>query len=130
MRESIFKTITCVKSSDLQDGPSTPGQERATAFAADGIWIGQCNVTAFDEPSQWHHHADYDSVMYMLSGRIRVDWGKDGCESFELCAGDYAMFPPGMIHRAKIIEGEDVRYVFVRIGSGESVIAVDGPDIA
>ena len=129
MRDSLFEDdILLVTRDKLQDGPNTPGQTRRTAFAPDGLWVGECTVTADAAPSQWHHHADYDSVMYMLAGRIRVDWGIDGKTTFEIGPGEYAFFRRGVIHRAQILEGaDDCRYVFVRIGSGESVVNVDGP---
>lgn len=130
MRESIFPDddIILVSRKDFTPGPSTPGQERETAFTTDGLWVGTCQVTALDEPSQWHHHADYDSIMYMTAGRIRVDWGDHGEKSFEMGPGDFAFFRRGVIHRAQILEDpEDCRYVFVRLGHGESVVAVDGP---
>ncbi|WP_051237007.1 cupin domain-containing protein [Ottowia thiooxydans] len=127
MAQGIFNTISYVTKETLTQGPITPGQNRMKAFATDGLWVGECHVTAYDDPSQWHHHANYDSVMYMLSGRIRVDWGQEGERSFEIGKGDYAFFPRGAIHRAQIIEGEDVRYVFVRLGVGETVMNVDGP---
>jgi mannose-6-phosphate isomerase-like protein (cupin superfamily) len=129
VRDSLFdQDIIVVGKDSLIDGPNTPGQNRRTAFAPDGLWVGECRVTARNVPSQWHHHADYDSIMYMLAGRIRVDWGDTGEKSFELGPGDYAFFRRGVIHRAQIIDGaEDCRYVFVRIGSGESVVNVDGP---
>ncbi|QIE47477.1 cupin [Pseudohalocynthiibacter aestuariivivens] len=116
---------------DLQDGPNTPGQNRQTAYSEDGLWIGQCEVTARDQPSQWHHHKDYDSIMYMIEGRIRVDWGEYGEKSFEMGPGDYGFFGRKVIHHAQIIDAPDnCRYVFVRIGSGESVVNVDGPGFA
>lgn len=128
MRTSLFKAIQYVTSDQLSDGPNTPGQNRRKAFSIDGLWVGECHVTAIEAPSQWHHHADYDSLMYMLSGRIRVDHGTNGEDSFEIGTGDYAFFPRGAIHRAQILEGgENVHYVFVRLGSGESVVNVDGP---
>ena len=131
MRKDIFSKIDYVTADKLEQGPITPGQNRLKAFASEGLWVGQCHVTALDAPSQWHHHANYESVMYMLSGRIRVDHGPHGEKSFEIGAGDYAFFPRGMIHRAQILEGGDeVRYVFVRLGSGESVYNVDGPGTA
>lgn len=125
----LFKEIGVIRSHELQDGPITPGQIRRKALEAGGLWVGECHVTALDEPSQWHHHKDFDSVMYMLSGRIRVDHGSGGKESFELGAGDYAYFPRRLIHRCQILEGDDdVRYVFLRIGKGETLENVDGPD--
>lgn len=120
--------IFYVSKDDLKDGPNTPGQLRKSALSSHGMWVGECQVTAREIPSQWHHHKDYDSMMFMLEGRIRVDWGPDGEKSFELGPGDYAFFGRRAIHRAQIIDApEDCRYVFVRIGQGESVEHVDGP---
>ncbi len=129
---SLFEADILVATGDqLKDGPNTPGQQRRTAFAPDGLWVGECEVTALGEPSQWHHHANYDSIMYMLAGRIRVDWGQEGEKSFEVSAGDYAFFRRGVIHRAQVVAGsEGCRYVFVRLGNGESVVNVDGPGFA
>lgn len=130
--EGLFgRTIVHVTQEDLSDGPNSPGQMRKTAYAPDGLWIGQCEVTARDVPGQWHHHEDYDSIMYMLEGRIRVDWGLSGEKQFEMGPGDYAFFGRKVIHRAQIIDApENCRYVFVRIGSGESVVIADGPGFA
>lgn len=128
MSAGLFKTIGFVRADQLVDGPITPGQNRRKALEVGDLWVGQCHVTALDDPSQWHHHQDFDSVMYMLSGRIRVDFGENGDESFEIGEGDYAYFPRRAIHRCQILEGGDnVHYVFVRVGSGETVVNVDAP---
>ncbi len=129
MSIGLFQTIGYVKANQLVDGPITPGQNRKKALEAGNLWVGQCHVTALDTPSQWHHHEEFDSVMYMLSGRIRVDFGANGQDSFEIGQGDYAYFPRRAIHRCQIIEGGDnVHYVFVRVGQGETVVNVDGPE--
>lgn len=132
IKEGLFDgQIFCVSQDELEKGPDTPGQLRMKALAMDGLWVGQCHVTAKDVPSQWHHHDNYDSIMYMLAGKIRVDWGAKGEQSFELNPGDYAFLGRKAIHRAQIIEAtEDCRYVFVRIGEGESVVNVEGPGFA
>ncbi|TPJ78784.1 cupin domain-containing protein [Mesorhizobium sp. B2-5-13] len=123
-----FKEIGYVKQDQLVQGPITPGQNRRKALEAGNLWVGQCHVTALDAPSQLHHHQEFDSVMYMLSGRIRVDFGEIGERSFEIGEGDYAYFPRRAIHRCQILEGgDDVHYVFVRVGEGETVVNVDGP---
>jgi mannose-6-phosphate isomerase-like protein (cupin superfamily) len=128
MSDGLFETIGYVKSEETTVGPITPGQNRRKAFEAGNLCMGECHVTALDAPSQWHHHAEYDSVMYMLSGRIRVDYGASGEKSFEIGKGDYAFFPRRAIHRCQIIEGgDDVHYIFVRVGEGETVVNVDGP---
>ena len=128
MGNPLFSEIGIIRAGELEPGPITPGQIRSKALEVGDLWVGECHVTALDQPSQWHHHKDFDSVMYMLSGRIRVDHGSGGTQSFELGAGDYAYFPRRVIHRAQILEGDDVRYVFVRVGKGETLENVDGPD--
>ena len=131
MSDSIFnfnEDIVCVRGEDMTDGPNTPGQPRQTAIDIEGLWAGVTTVIAKDTPSQWHHHKDHDSVMYMLQGEIRVDWGDDGEKSFTLKPGDFAFFRRGVIHRAKVIEGdEDCKFAVVRLGLGETVENVDGP---
>jgi len=128
MSDGLFENIGYVKSGETTEGPITPGQSRRTAFVAGTLCMGECHVTALGAPSQWRHHAEYDSVMYMLSGRIRVDYGANGEKSFEIGKGDYAFFPRRAIHRCQILEGgDDVHYVFVRVGEGETVVNVDGP---
>lgn len=128
MSTGLFKEIGYIKADQLQMGPQTPGQVRKKALEAGELWVGQCHVTALNEPSQWHHHQEFDSVMFMLSGRIRVDFGENGQDSFEIGKGDYAYFPRRAIHRCEILEGgDDVHYVFVRVGKGETVVNHDGP---
>jgi uncharacterized RmlC-like cupin family protein len=131
MSESIFHfadDIIYVGVEDMTDGPNTPGQPRKTAYENDGIWAGVTTVTAKDQPSQWHHHMDHDSIMYMLNGEIRIDWGINGEKSFTLKPGEFAFFRRGVIHRAQILECEgDCKFVVVRLGQGETVANVDGP---
>lgn len=128
-RGSLFRDdLIYVSKDDFRDGPGTPGQPRKTAFETDGLWAGVTTVIAKNTPSQWHHHADHDSVMYMLTGQIRVDWGENGEKSFLIGPGDFAFFRRGVIHRAKVINGdEDCSFAVVRIGKGETVLNVDGP---
>ena len=129
MATSLFQDdIVYVGRDDLTTGLHTPGQPRQTAFETDGLWAGVTTVTAKDVPSQWHHHADHDSVIYMLAGAIRVDWGELGEKSFVIAPGEFAFFKRGVIHRAQIVDDSDAcRFVVVRIGEGETVVNVDGP---
>ncbi len=129
MTDSIFPDdIVYVGEADFTDGPHTPGQPRKTAYETDGLWVGITRVTARDVPSQWHHHADHHSIMYMIEGQIRFDHGEAGEKSFLIGPGEFAFFRRGVIHRAQIIDGdEDVRFMVVRMGAGETVVNVDGP---
>lgn len=119
--------ISFVSAAQREIGPCTPGQDREKAFAEDGLWVGYCNITARGEPGAWHHHADYDSVMYLLSGRCRIDSGADGKTETEMKAGDFGFFGKGVIHRVQILDDGLCDYVFIRFGQGESVFVVDGP---
>ena len=65
--------------------------------------------------------------MYLISGRCRIDSGADGKISTEMKAGDFGLFGKGVIHRVQILDDGQCDYVFVRLGEGESVVAVDGP---
>lgn len=130
MGNPLFSEIGIIRAGELEPGPITLGQIRSKALEVGELWVGECHVTVLDRPSQLHHHKDFDSVMYMLSGSIRVDHGPGGEKSFELGAGDYAYFPRRVIHRAQILQGDNVRYVFVRIGQGETLENVGGPDAA
>ncbi|MBN8939246.1 MAG: cupin domain-containing protein [Rhizobiales bacterium] len=115
-----------VRPDQREPGPVTRGQVREKAFVNDDIWVGYCDITARDEPGQWHHHANYDSIMYLMSGRCRIEWGDAG-KSAIMAAGDFGFFGKGVIHRVQIIDDGRCDYVFVRLGKGESVVAVDNP---
>lgn len=128
MAASLFPDhLVFVRPDQREPGPVTRGQVREKAYAADGIWVGYCDITAREEPGEWHHHADYDSIMYLISGRCRIDSGADGATSTEMSAGDFGFFGKGVIHRVQILDDGRCDYVFVRLGEGESVVAVDGP---
>ncbi|WP_246040502.1 hypothetical protein [Roseovarius arcticus] len=56
-----------------------------------------------------------------------MDWGEQGEKSFEMRSGDYGFFGRKVIHRAQIIDApENCRFIFIRLGEGESVVAVEG----
>lgn len=110
-----------------EPGPITRGQVREKAYVTDGLWVGYCDITARDEPGEWHHHANYDSVMYLISGRCRIEWGENGEKSYIMSGGDFGFFGKGVIHRVQIIDDGRCDYVFIRLGDGESVVAVDKP---
>lgn len=128
MSTSLFPDhLIFVSPTQREPGPVTRGQVREKAFAGDGIWVGYCDITARDEPGEWHHHADYDSVMYLISGRCRIDHGDAGEKATIMSAGDFGFFGKGVIHRVQILDDGRCDYVFFRLGQGESVVPVEGP---
>jgi len=80
--------------------------------------------------SDWRHHAGYDTSMYVLEGSARLDFGPGRRESVAGTAGDLAVVPRGVVHReANTGAGENAALI-VRVGEGDPVVNVDGPDPA
>jgi uncharacterized RmlC-like cupin family protein len=107
-------------------GPSTPGMERQEAVATDRMWSG----VARTEPgmvSGWHHHGEYETTIYVLTGSLRMEFGPDGSSTLEAGPGDFVYVPKGAVHRESNPSAEPADIVVVRAGRGESTINVDGP---
>jgi uncharacterized RmlC-like cupin family protein len=107
-------------------GPVTPGMHRLEALAEDGAWLG----TVTTEPntiSGWHHHGDYETYIYVLSGAARLDTIDAGTvERHEAPAGSFIVVPRGTVHREGSASPTGVEAVLVRIGSGQVVFPVEG----
>ena len=128
MTSSLFPDhLVFVRPDQREPGPVTRGQAREKVFDADGLWVGYCDITARDEPGEWHHHADFDTVMYLISGRCRLDEGAQGEKSTIMSVGDFCLMGKGVVHRVQLLDEGRCDYVFFRLGKGESVVAVDGP---
>lgn len=107
-------------------GHATPGMVREQAVSTDGMWAGFVR-TAAGEASAWHHHGDYESTIYVVSGRLRMESGAGGGDVVEAGPGDFCYVAPGAIHRELNPGGEESHLIVVRAGSGPAVINVDGP---
>jgi uncharacterized RmlC-like cupin family protein len=104
----------------------TPGMEREQSVRTPSMWAGIAK-TAGRTFSGWHHHGAYESVIFVLRGRLRLEFGKGGTERLEAAAGDTLYVAPGEVHREGNPEDEQSEIVVVRGGSGEIVVNVDGP---
>ncbi len=123
-------TVRVVRAAD-RSAPDvvTPGMEREEAFAGDDVWIGTVR-TQPGVATGWHHHNAYESFIYVLEGRARMEFGPGGREVAICEPGDLIRVPPGVIHR-EITEGtEPVAAVLFRVGSGEVTTNTDGPERA
>jgi uncharacterized RmlC-like cupin family protein len=107
--------------------PGTPGMVREEAVAAGGLWAGLVR-TAPGMASGWHHHGDLESVIYVLSGELRMEFGPGGRQSVEAGAGDFLLVAPHAVHREHNPLQEEGQLVVVRVGTGEPVFDVDGPE--
>ena len=110
-----------------QTGPRTPGMERQEAFATDRMWAGFIRT----EPrmvSSWHHHGEYETAIYVLSGSLRMESGPGGSDIVEAGPGDFVLVPRGVVHRESNPSGEPADLIGVRAGRGESTFNVDAPE--
>lgn len=119
--------VVVVTPAERTAGPATPGMDRQQAVAAAGVWAGFVRT----EPgmrSGWHHHGEYETVIYVLTGSLRIEFGPGGSEAVEAVPGDFVHVPKATIHREENPSDEPGDLVAVRAGRGESTINVDGPD--
>jgi uncharacterized RmlC-like cupin family protein len=107
--------------------PATRGMVRERAFASEGYWVGVVK-TAPGMVSGWHHHGDYDTFVYLVSGRARVEFGSGGTEVREGMGGGFAHIPKGVIHRESNPSDEESVAVVVRLGTGVPVVNVNRPE--
>jgi uncharacterized RmlC-like cupin family protein len=111
----------------LASGPGTPGMVREVAFATDELWIGHVRT----EPgvrSGWHHHGEMDTYFYVVQGAIEIEHGAGGRQQLSARAGDFAHIPRASVHREGTSAEQPGEAIVIRIGGGQPVINVDGPD--
>jgi uncharacterized RmlC-like cupin family protein len=106
----------------------TVGMIREEAVATDRMWAGLARTEAGMD-SGWHHHGEYESTIYVLSGALRMEFGPGGTDVLDARPGDFLYVAPGAVHREANPSDEESQIVVVRSGSGEPVINVDGPEI-
>jgi uncharacterized RmlC-like cupin family protein len=113
--------------SELVEIEGPPEIRRRQAFAKPGLWAG----IATTQPglvSGWHHHGGNDTVVYVLSGRLAVEFGQGGQRAVQAAAGDFLLIPSGLVHRESTPAGEPSESVVIRAGGdGPPTIEVDGP---
>jgi uncharacterized RmlC-like cupin family protein len=115
-----------VVADELTDSDPTPGMRRQLAMQRAGMWTG----TVDTEPhatSGWHHHGEYETTLYIVSGRMRMESGPGGGDVVEAGPGDFLRVPAGAVHRESNPSAEPGRAVIVRCGTGEPTYNVDGP---
>lgn len=118
--------VRVVRANELKLAEGTAAMNRKAALDEEGLWAGTV-VTEAGMDSGWHHHGDNSSVIYVLRGSIRIDFGPGGGESVEGSDGDFILVPPHSVHRETTL-GEPVHGVVFRAGSGQILFNVDGPE--
>jgi uncharacterized RmlC-like cupin family protein len=115
-----------VAADERVEGQRTPGMVREEAIATQGLWAGVVRTEA-QMTSGWHHHGDYETAIYVLSGRLRMESGVGGTEIADAGPGDFVLVPRFTVHRESNPSDDESRLIVVRSGSGEAVFNVDGP---
>jgi uncharacterized RmlC-like cupin family protein len=118
--------VRIVRPQERTAGPPTPGMDRQQAFASDTMWSGYVRTEA-GMVSGWHHHGEYESVIYVLSGGLRMEFGRDGEHVLDARPGDFITVPKGVVHRESNPSEEPADIIVVRAGHGESTYNVNGP---
>ena len=112
---------------ELVEIESPPEIRRQQAFAKPGLWVG----IATTQPglvSGWHHHGGHDTIVYVLSGRLAIEFGEGGRQAVQVAAGDFLVIPSGLVHREGTPTGDASESVVIRAGGdGPPTIEVDGP---
>ncbi|HZQ07040.1 MAG TPA: cupin domain-containing protein [Anaerolineae bacterium] len=110
----------------------TSGMRREAAISPEltgnqTIWVGLV-TTPPGVSGGWHHHGDCESAIYVVSGRARFRWGKNGEESAEVSAGDFLAVPPNFIHHEEALGDEPFVGVVARGCSSTITVNVEGPE--
>ncbi|MDQ3880594.1 MAG: cupin domain-containing protein [Chloroflexota bacterium] len=109
------------------EAAATPGMIREEAVATERMWAGVAR-TAPGVVSGWHHHGEYETSIYVISGALHLEFGPDGSETLDGGPGDFLYVAPGAVHRESNPGDEESHVVAVRAGSGPQVVNVAGPE--
>ncbi len=99
---------------------------RAAAFQKEGFWAGRARLSA-NSDSGWHHHGEYDTYVFVTTGRGRFESGPGGKDVADTGPGDIVFVPAGAVHR-ELTGSEGLEAFVVRIGQGERVFPASGPE--
>ena len=111
----------------IPPGPPTPGMDRRQLLEDGNVWAGSVRTDP-GLAGGWHHHGDRDSYIYVVSGRIGIDFGPGGREHVDATAGDLIVNPAHLVHRETTPPDEAVEAFVIRFGSGPANVNVDGPE--
>jgi len=121
------KRVRLIRPDNRSEGQMTPGMRREQAVSTDRSWAGYVTTEA-GMVSGWHHHGDYETHIYVVSGALRMESGPGGQDVVEAQPGDFVFVPPHTVHREGNPTSAEAAVIVIRAGSGEAVFNVDGPD--
>jgi uncharacterized RmlC-like cupin family protein len=111
----------------LIDADPTPGMRRQQAIKAPGLWSGLVH-TEPESVSGWHHHGEHETVIYVLRGEMRLEFGPGGASAVQAGPGDFVHVPAHAVHRELNPAGAPSMALIARAGIGEITVNVEGPE--
>ena len=113
--------------------PQTSGMRRLAGVSPQttgdqNLWIGLAATPPAGMMSGWRHHGDCETGIFVMKGRARFSWGKDGAASAGVAQGDFLSVAPGAVHKEEALGDEEVVFVVARACSGITVVNVAGPE--
>jgi len=126
--DSDQRPIRVIRRDQLQAPPEaqTSGMTRHVAVATEEAFVGLVK-TAPDMASGWHHHGEYDTYAYVVSGSGTFEFVPGGKERVDAEPGDFIHIPARVVHRESNRGGEESLIVLFRMGHGEPLFNVEGP---
>ena len=118
--------VRLIRAGERTEGAPTPGMIREEAIATDRLWAGYVRTEA-GMVSGWHHHGDYESSIFVMTGALVMEFGPEGTERLEAGPGDFVYVAPRAVHREANPTDAESHVIVVRAGEGPPVINVDGP---
>lgn len=112
----------------LEEAVGTPGISRRVAFEEDDeYWFGHVETEA-GMASGWHHHGEMTTFGHVLGGELWVEFGPGGKQRIDIKPGEYFRIPAGVVHREGTSADGPGSAVLGRVGGGQPVFPVEGPD--
>ena len=113
---------------ELANTDSQHGILREEAFAKPGLWAGR-STTEPGVTSGWHHHGEADTIVYVLSGTVVIEFGEEGSDVVDASEGEFLVIPSGLVHRESTPSGGPSKSIVIRTGGeGPPTYEVDGPN--
>ena len=122
-----MEEIEVVRTSALRKKQRTTGIVRDVAFESEAILFARSRVPA-GTMSGWHHHGEREVYGFVVSGRLRIDFGTGGKKSIMIREGDSFHIPIGLTHRDVNPDSDhEAQVVNLMLGKGPPVVNVSGP---
>src|SRR3989475_3474573 len=123
----VMPGIDVVRGTGLKEGQLTPGILREQAFESSNVLVSRTRLDP-SAVSGWHHHGTHDLYGFLLSGRLRLEYGTTGSEAVTVRPGDFIHIPPGLVHRdVNPDRARGLIVVNILVGRGVRVVNVDRP---